>query len=80
MKNNNQDFSRRNFIGSITTVGAAMMLQPAWLLANNQIDQRVSEIVARTIGVDTYNHKEETDIANGSMRHMNRLELKFFNN
>jgi membrane dipeptidase len=48
--------SRREFLTTVTTAGAAMMLNPlvAWTI--DQVDPRVAAIVAATIGIDTHNH------------------------
>ena len=48
--------SRRRFLSTIATTGAAMMLRPRAGWAAEAIDPRVNEIVAGTIGIDTHNH------------------------
>ncbi|HEU4788416.1 MAG TPA: membrane dipeptidase [Flavobacterium sp.] len=56
MENNHQDWSRRNFIASVTAAGAAIMFNPFVSWASNEYNPRIAAIVAKTIGVDTHNH------------------------
>ncbi|MES1222422.1 MAG: membrane dipeptidase [Bacteroidota bacterium] len=52
-----QEWSRRKFIGALSGTGALMMLRPKWTWdAINDVDPRVTAIVAKTIGTDTHNH------------------------
>ena len=47
--------SRRKFLGSVAAAGATVTLKPpAW--AFEDVDSRVTAIVASTIGIDTHNH------------------------
>ncbi len=50
------DWSRRNFIYSLTGAGAALGLSPLMSFTVDDPDPRVSAIVAKTIGIDTHNH------------------------
>jgi membrane dipeptidase len=56
MENNQQEWSRRNFITSVTAAGAAIMCNPFLSWASNEYDPRIAAIIAKTIGVDTHNH------------------------
>jgi membrane dipeptidase len=56
MENNHQEWSRRNFIASVSVAGAAIMLNPFVALASNEYDPRITAIIAKTIGIDTHNH------------------------
>jgi len=56
MERSQNSWSRRKFITNITGVSGAIMLNPLSPWAVSQIDPRVAEIVAKTIGVDTHNH------------------------
>lgn len=49
--------SRRDFISTALTAGAAALLRPHTVSAATEVtDPRVSDIVAKTIGIDTHNH------------------------
>jgi microsomal dipeptidase-like Zn-dependent dipeptidase len=48
--------SRRDFVATVTGVSAAMVLRSPWAWAADDVDPRVAELVASTIGVDTHNH------------------------
>src|SRR3954454_14341057 len=48
--------SRREFLATVAGVGAAMVLRSPWAWAADDVDPRVAELVASTIGVDTHNH------------------------
>ena len=48
--------SRREFLTSVASASAAMMLNPLASWTFQEIDPRVAAIVAATIGVDTHNH------------------------
>ena len=49
-------WSRREFIASVTGAGAAIMLNPLAAWATDELDPRVTKIVDDTIGIDTHNH------------------------
>lgn len=49
-------WSRRKFITAASGVGAAIAFNPISSWAAYEVDPRVKEIVARTIGIDTHNH------------------------
>jgi membrane dipeptidase len=49
-------WSRRKFIRTVSGVGGAIMFNPFSSLAFSEIDPRLAEIVAKTIGIDTHNH------------------------
>src|SRR4051812_26880744 len=48
--------SRREFLATVAGVGAAMVLRSPRTWAADDVDPRVAELVASTIGVDTHNH------------------------
>src|SRR4051794_983085 len=48
--------SRRDFLAAIVGTGAAMVLRSSGARAADDIDPRVAELVASTIGIDTHNH------------------------
>lgn len=56
MERRQHGWSRRKFIATVTGTGGAIILNPLSSWAGSQIDPRVAEIVARTIGIDTHNH------------------------
>lgn len=56
MKTFRPKFSRREFITTVSGAGAAMMLSPFSAWATDEIDPRVTALVASTIGIDTHNH------------------------
>src|ERR1700759_388807 len=56
MKRQQQKWSRRRFIYTLTSTGVVITLNPLLSWAAEEIDPRVSAIVAKTIGVDTHNH------------------------
>ncbi|MES2519278.1 MAG: membrane dipeptidase [Bacteroidota bacterium] len=58
MGNTQQEWSRRNFITTITGTGTVIMLNPLLSWAIKQDDPRIATIVAKTIGVDSHNHIE----------------------
>lgn len=59
MNNNNQDWTRRNFIVSATGTGLALFfLNPLTSWTVNDNDIKVAKIVAKTIGIDTHNHMD----------------------
>ena len=58
MNNNNQDWTRRKFIGNVTIAGAALVFNPFTSWGENDIDQKVKELVAKIIGIDTHNHMD----------------------
>ena len=49
-------YSRRDFIAAVAGTSAAMVLRTPWAQAADDVDPRVAELVASTIGVDTHNH------------------------
>ena len=50
------EWSRRNFIGTVAGMGATIILKPLSSWAAREVDPRIAAIVARTIGIDTHNH------------------------
>src|ERR1700750_3164441 len=48
--------SRRDFLAAVAGMGATMVLRPSGAVAADDVDPRVAELVASTIGVDTHNH------------------------
>ncbi|MFT3822758.1 MAG: membrane dipeptidase [Chitinophagaceae bacterium] len=56
MKNYQQAWTRRKFIGGLTGTGAMMMMNPLLSWTFDDLDPRVAAIVAKTIGIDTHNH------------------------
>jgi microsomal dipeptidase-like Zn-dependent dipeptidase len=48
--------SRRDFLAAVAGMGAAMMLRSSGARAADEVDPRVAELVASTIGIDTHNH------------------------
>src|SRR5262245_53047524 len=48
--------SRRDFLAAVAGMGAAMILRSSGTRAADEVDPRVAELVASTIGVDTHNH------------------------
>jgi membrane dipeptidase len=48
--------SRRDFLAAIAGMGAAMVSRPPRARAADDVDPRVAELVASTIGIDTHNH------------------------
>jgi len=58
MNNNNQDLTRRKFIGTVTVAGVALAINPFTSWADNDTDLKVKKLVAKTIGIDTHNHMD----------------------
>lgn len=58
MNNNNQDWTRRKFIGTVTAAGATLVFNPFTSWADIDTDQKVKKLVAKTIGIDTHNHMD----------------------
>ncbi|MEP7371855.1 MAG: membrane dipeptidase [Chitinophagaceae bacterium] len=58
MKNTIQEWSRRQFIVTATGAGATLFFNSFTSWAIDDIDPRVAEIVAKTIGIDTHNHMD----------------------
>lgn len=56
MNNRIQDQSRRRFLAALTGAGVALIFNPFTSWAMDDIDPKVTGIVARTIGIDTHNH------------------------
>ncbi len=54
--NKDRELSRRDFLMTISGAGLAMMIAPAFRWAGKEKNDRVMDIVSRTIGVDTHNH------------------------
>jgi membrane dipeptidase len=50
------EWSRRKFIAAFAGMGGAIMFSPLSSWSLDEIDTRVAEIVAKTIGIDTHNH------------------------
>ena len=48
--------SRRDFLAALGGMGAVAVLRTPRVEASDDIDPRVAELVASTIGVDTHNH------------------------
>ena len=48
--------SRRDFLAAVAGMGAAMVLRSSGARAADDVDPRVAELVASTIGIDTHNH------------------------
>src|SRR6516225_2892316 len=48
--------SRRDFLAAVAGMSAAMVSRTPEVQASDDIDPRVAELVAGTIGVDTHNH------------------------
>ena len=49
--------SRRQFLKTAGVAGGALLLAPAWLrAADDEVDPRVTKLVASTLGTDTHNH------------------------
>ena len=48
--------SRRDFLAAVAGMGAAMVLRPPGARAADDVDPRVAELVAGTLGIDTHNH------------------------
>jgi membrane dipeptidase len=56
MNNYQKDWTRRQFLATVTGTGAAMYLNPFTSWATSEIDPRITAIVAKTIAIDTHNH------------------------
>ena len=52
----NSDFSRRDFLAAVATMGAGMAFVPLAARAADEIDPKVASIVSSAIGIDTHNH------------------------
>src|SRR3954452_2580762 len=48
--------SRRDFLATVAGMSAAMVLRTPGAQASDDLDPRVAELVASTIGIDTHNH------------------------
>jgi microsomal dipeptidase-like Zn-dependent dipeptidase len=48
--------TRRDFLAAIVGTGAVMALRSRWVVADDEVDHRVAELVASTLGIDTHNH------------------------
>ena len=51
-----KDWSRRQFITTVTGASAAIFINPFSSWTTAEIDPRMAAIVAKTIGIDTHNH------------------------
>ncbi|WP_461139281.1 dipeptidase [Spirosoma pomorum] len=58
MANINQDTTRRKFIATFSSAGAVLLTNPLISWAGDEPDQKVKNIVAKTIGIDTHNHMD----------------------
>lgn len=56
MKKIQTEWSRRQFMATLTGASAAFVMQPFSALATDALDQRTLALVARTISIDTHNH------------------------
>jgi membrane dipeptidase len=56
MKNTQNEWSRRQFIATVTGASAAMLIDPFSFWVTDEIDPQIAAIVAKTIGIDTHNH------------------------
>jgi membrane dipeptidase len=56
MKNTQNEWSRRQFIATVTGASAAMLIDPFSFWVTDEIDPKIAAIVAKTIGIDTHNH------------------------
>ncbi len=56
MNSNNLHWTRRKFIATAASGGAAMVFNPFTSWAVFETDPKVKSIVAKTIGIDTHNH------------------------
>jgi membrane dipeptidase len=56
MKNFQNEWSRRKFMTTVMGASAAIGMKPFSPLANDEIDPKIAEIVAKIISVDTHNH------------------------
>ena len=52
------DPTRRKFIATFTSAGAALFFNPLPSFAIDESDPKVKNIVAKTIGIDTHNHMD----------------------
>ncbi len=58
MNDNNQDWTRRKFIGTATIAGLALAFNPLTSWATEDTDKKVKRIIAKSIGIDTHNHMD----------------------
>jgi membrane dipeptidase len=57
LKNNDPNFSRREFVTTAVGAGSAVLPWPAWLnAAGDVVDPRVAQVMSGTIGIDMHNH------------------------
>src|SRR5882724_7914302 len=56
MDQSQTNWSRRKFITTATGAGTTIIFNPLSSWAVYEVDPRVNEIVAKTIGIDTHNH------------------------
>jgi membrane dipeptidase len=51
-----EDWSRRKFITVVSGASTAILLNPQWAWASEQLDPKIAAIVAKSMGIDTHNH------------------------
>jgi membrane dipeptidase len=51
MKNTQNEWSRRQFIATLTGASAAMLIDPFSFWVTDEIDPKIAAIVAKTIGI-----------------------------
>jgi hypothetical protein len=57
LKNIGPDSSRRKFLTTAVGASGATLLRPVWLnAAADEVDPRVTQVMAGTIGIDMHNH------------------------
>ncbi len=56
MKKREKDWSRRQFMTTVTGAGAAVFMNPFSTWATDGIDPRIAAIVANSFSIDTHNH------------------------
>jgi membrane dipeptidase len=56
MKNKEKDWSRRQFMATVTGASAAIFMNPFSTWATDEIDPRIAQIVAKSFSIDTHNH------------------------
>jgi membrane dipeptidase len=57
LKDDERSLSRREFLTTAVGAGGAMLLGQAWMnAAADGVDQRLAQVMSRTIGIDMHNH------------------------
>jgi len=56
MAKSENEWSRREFIATVTGAGTAILINPFSFVTGHEIDPITAAIVSRTIGIDTHNH------------------------